>query len=460
MKNDKLERLEKAEIKSLVLILAVPGVIANLVQTIYNLIDRIFIGQMINKDALAAIGIGSPTLLISISISALFIMGGNALQSVALGQKNIAKARNIKYNVFIAMLVGNVFITLLLLIFLKPLLYFFGANSLNIDYAYKYYFIITLGKIISAIAFGLNGLISGEGNPKQSMIFSLIGAVINIVLDPILIYFFGIEGGAIATFIGQIVTSILVLNYHFRKSITSFLDENGKFYDMKLNIKVILKIVKTGVPSSLNFIFTAILIIIINILLAKYSDTEQLASSAMSIFAILTTLINLVALPCMGIAAGMQPIVGYNYGNHNFTRVKQALKWAVIYSAIMLIIMWGIFMIFPEAIIKIFGIKEIDTIALGKKILREFFMVLPLQSIFFITSSFFQSVKLPRVSLILTTTKTLLLNIPLSIILANFFSLEGIWLAAPFTDIIIFILTLIFLSVELKNLKNEEEHDE
>ncbi|MDR5659604.1 MATE family efflux transporter [Serpentinicella sp. ANB-PHB4] len=439
------QRLKEDKIWKLLLKFSLPAIVGMMVNALYNVIDRIFIGRGVGADGLAGITIGFPIMLIFMAFGMLVGVGGSALISIKLGEDNKDEAELILGNSVLMLTVIILIFSVLGLVFLEPLLISFGASDDVLPYAKQYLTIILGGAIFQGIGFGMNNYIRAEGNPKIAMITMLIGAIINIILDPLFIFRFnwGIQGAAWATIIAQAVSSVWVLLYFFGgKSTLKIRREN-----LRLNKNIVTKILAIGsAPFSMQ-IASSIVITLFNRQLATYGG-----DTAISVMGIIHSVSMFTLMPIFGINQGAQPIIGYNYGAKAFNRVKETLKMAIVFATVIVTSGFLITRLFPRQIIYLFNRENIELIEMGINAIQIFLFALPIIGFQIVSSNYFQAVGKAKIATLLTLSRQVLVLIPLLLILPKYFGLMGVWLAAPISDIASSVLSGTFLKLELKKL--------
>lgn len=451
---DRQQKLGVLSIKKLLLEFSIPAIIGMLVNALYNIVDRIFIGKIegIGNYALTGVGITMPISTVIMAFSMLVGIGNAATISIRLGQKRREEAEKSLGNAFILTIISAVMLTIVGLLFIDKLLYLFGASENTILYAKQYINIILIGTIFNMLAFSMNHAIRAEGNPRRAASTMLIGAVLNTILDPIFIFVFGwgVQGAALATIISQLVSAIWVLSY-FIKSQSSL---KLKASNMKLQKDIILSIFSIGMSPFSMQLAASVVSIVANNSLKTYGG--DLAIGAMTVINS-TTMIFL--MPIFGINQGAQPIIGYNYGAKYYKRVKDTLKYAVFAATVIVLIGFMLVELFPASIIKTFNDdpKLVDTGIYG---IRIFLSMLPLVGFQIISTNYFQSIGKAKVSMFLSLLRQVILLIPLYLILPYFFELKGVWLAGPIADATASIITAIFLFREMRKLKEAHMESE
>lgn len=346
---EQTNRLGTLGVGKLLLKLSVPAVTAQLVNMLYNIVDRIYIGNMegIGDAALTGVGVTFPVLMFISAFASLIGMGGAPRASVKLGEKNNAEAERIMGNSMAALLVLAVILTAAFLALGEPLLYLFGASDETIGYALTYMNIYVCGNIFVLPALGMNPFISAQGFARTGMLTVLIGAVVNIVLDPIFIYVFhwGVAGAAIATVISQAVSAVWALAFLSGKKTTLRL----KKCHIRLNFKVLWPVLALGVSPFVMNATESLISICFNSSLQKYGGDD-----AVGAMTILVSIMQLLSLPLSGLAQGAQPITSYNYGCGKMDRVKKSFYLLFIVSMIYSLIFWLINMLFPQLLVGLF----------------------------------------------------------------------------------------------------------
>lgn len=451
--NERTKLLGEEPIGKLLLKFSIPAIIGMLVNALYNIVDRIFIGWGVNELAIGGLYVGMPISLILMAFGMLIGIGGNTLVSIRLGQDRKEDAERIAGNSIVLLLLVSVVIGIVGLIFLEPLLLSFGASEANLGYAMDYLRIILYGAPFQVLGFGMNNFIRGEGNPKIAMTTMLIGAAINIVLDPILIIWLnmGVKGAALATIISQAISAAWVMKFFI--SGDSILNIKKEY--LKLKASIIKEIVSLGFAPFSMQVAASLVTILLNTNLQKHGG--DLATSSMGIIQSLTMLI---LMPMFGINQGSQPIIGFNYGAKNYDRVKETLRYAV-FSAVG-IGTFGLVLtqLFPIQLFKLFmGTGDsLDQITkIGVPGMRIYLSMLPLIGFQVVGSNYFQATGKPTQSAFLSLSRQVLVIIPVLIFLPRILGLNGVWLAAPISDIIATILTAIFLIKDLKTLDPQNQ---
>jgi len=450
--DERSRQLSEEKVWKLLFRFSLPAIVGMVVNALYNVVDRIFIGQGVGSEALAGITIGFPIMLVLMALGMLVGVGGAALVSIKLGEQKKNEAELILGNSVLLLIGVTLLVSVVGLIFLDSILVQFGASAEVLPYAREYLRIILAGAIFQAIGFGMNNFIRAEGNPKIAMITMLIGAVVNIILDPLFIFVFGwgISGAAYATIIAQAVSSIWVMVYFLRqKSLLRISLEN-----MKLNIPIIKRIVAIGSAPCAMQIGSSVVIIIFNKQLSIYGG-----DIAISALGILHSITMFVLMPIIGINQGSQPIIGYNYGAKRYDRVKDTLKSSIFAATGIVIIGFIITRIYPHSLIYLFNKDDAELLRIGTEGIKIFLLALPIIGFQIVGANYFMAVGKPKKSMFLSLSRQVIVLIPMLLILPRFYGLFGIWLAVPVSDTIAFVLTAVFLIKEVKQLNYDNDRE-
>ncbi|MBU3142877.1 MATE family efflux transporter [Clostridium sp. CF012] len=447
---DKSKQLGEMKVLKLLMKFSIPAIVGMVVNALYNVVDRIYIGNGVGSLGIAGIAIAFPVMLVMMAFNMLIGIGSNSLVSIRLGQNRKEEAEGIFGNAFSLLILSSLILTIIGLVGLEPLLKLLGASEQILPYAREYLQIILLGGVFQSIGMGMNNFIRSEGNPKIAMYTMLIGALINIILDPIFIFGFnwGMRGAALATIISQAVSAIWVLRYFLQGN--SLLKIHKK--NLKLEPAIIRGILALGAAPFAMQIAASIQNFIMNTSLATYGG--DIAISGMGVvFSIMT----LMVMPVFGITQGAQPIIGYNYGAKKYDRVKETYKLAAIFATSIVILGWIVTRVFPGQLVSMFNSKDTELIAFGTIAIKRFMMFLPFIGFQIVSSSYFQAVGKPKHSALLGLSRQVLVLIPALIILPKFFGLEGVISAGPLADILSAVVTGIFIFIEMKKLDDHHK---
>lgn len=440
------------KIGGLIIRLAVPSIAAQLVNALYNIVDRIYIGhiEVIGSTALTGVGVTFPLILIISAFSALIGMGGAPRAAIKMGAGDNDGAEKILGNCTSVLIGLSIVLTTVFLIFRDPMLMAFGASENTIGYASDYMEIYLIGTISVQLSLGLNSFISTQGFATTSMATVLIGAVTNIVLDPVFIYGFnmGVKGAAIATILSQTLSAIWVVVFLTGKKTKIKI----KFFNFKLERKVIFPALALGLSPFIMQSTESLVAVTLNSSLQGYGG--DIAVGAMTI---ISSIMQLVYLPMQGLAQGAQPIISFNYGAGNTERVKKAFKLFIKISLSYSVIIWLFVIIFPQIFVRIFtsDAQLIETASWALRIYMAGIFALGAQTA---CQQTFVSLGQANVSIIMALLRKIILLIPLVYILPLFFAdkVLGVFLAEPFADIIAATVTTTVFAVKFpKILKNK-----
>ena len=429
---------------------AVPAVIAMTASSLYNIVDRIFIGQGVGPLAISGLAVTFPIMNLSAAFGAMIGAGGSTLISVKLGQRDYDTAQNILGNIVSLNVIIGVIFAILAIAFIDPILYFFGASENTIEYARDYMFIILLGNVITHLYLGLNSVIRSTGHPTTAMFATIATVIINAILDPLFIYTFGmgISGAAWATIIAQTVALVLVMKIlsnkdevvHFRRGI----------YHLKQ--RIVKNIMSIGVSPFCMQLCACFVVILINKGLQKHGG--DLAIGAYGIVNGITFMFIMIV---MGITQGMQPIAGYNYGAEKFGRVTQVFKYSILYATIVMTLSFLLCEFMPGPLIRMFT-QDSRLIELAEEGMRIIVLVNPVIGFQIVVGHFFQSIGMPKKSIFLSLSRQLLFLIPMLFVLPEFFGTKGVWMSMPAADSISAIVAAVMIWKFYKNgaFKNKE----
>ena len=435
---NKTTDLGTGNIGNLLFKLALPAMIAQVVNVLYNIVDRIFIGRMMNGElAMAGVGIAFPILMIVSAFSALVGMGGAPLAAIKMGEKDNDSAEKIMTNSLSILVILSIILTVLLFFFKEDILCAFGASEDTIKYASDYISIYLLGTLFVQIGLGLNPFINTQGFAKTGMITILIGAIINILLDPIFIFTFnmGVKGAALATISSQFVSAVWVVVFLIGKK--SLLKIRKKY--ILPNLKIVYSILLLGISPFIMQATESLVIISMNNSLSKYGG--DLAIGAMTI---MSSIMQIILLPMVGLTQGAQPIISFNYGAYKIDRVKRAFKLLLVSCLVYSIIMWISIMLIPKVYVTIFN-KNPELIDITVWSMRIYFAGILLFGAQIACQQTFLALGQAKISMILALLRKIILLIPLIFILPMLVEnkLQGVLLAEPIADVLAAIVTVI-----------------
>ncbi len=449
--NQNVGDLRNKKIGRLLAKLAIPTTIAMIANSLYNIVDTIFIGKGVGTLAIAGIGIVFPIQMIVMSLAQLIGLGSASMISRYLGRKDYKNAANVAGNSFLSIAILGIAVSAVVFIFMGPILKLFGASENILPYAGQYLSIIVFGFIYFPFMVSTNNIIRAEGDARNSMLIMLLATGLNIVLDPIFIFGFnmGIRGAAYATIISQFAGFIFAVSYYLRgKSILPV-----KINCFKLKFSIIKEMTGLGFASFIRQVSASFLIIIVNNSLNLYGGDIFIAA-----YAVVNRIFIFTAMPLFGVVAGVQPIIGYNHGADNTKRVRQALKVSILSTVAVGSFSFLIFMIFPSHIISIFS-NDSELISIAVFPLRMITLLFPFLGSQFIGAGFFQSIGKAAPSIILSMSRQILFLIPLILLMPLLLGINGIWISFPIADILAIILTGIFLYRELKRIGRPDKMD-
>ncbi len=447
--------LGKEKVSKLLLKFSIPCILSLLISSLYNIVDQIFIGNSeLGFLGNAATSIVFPITIIAVAFAWAIGDGSAAYLSLCQGRKDTKNAHIAIGNGILVNFIISIIFVILGFLFMDNLLFLFGASDVTLPIAQDYFRIILIFIPVYILANGMNAIIRADGSPGFSMASTLIGAIANIILDPIFIFVFkwGISGAAWATVIGQCLSLIVSIIYFTRtKTFKISLDS------FKININIFSNVIKLGISTFITQMSIVVISLVCNIMLAKYGAMSKYGSDipiavigiCMKVF---TIAINIV----VGIVLGAQPILGYNYGAKQYDRVKKTFKLVVISTIIVGLISMLLFELCPTTIIKMFGTESDLYMEFAIKTFRIFLFFIIFTCSIKVSSIFFQAVGNPIKASIVSLTRDIICFVPLVIILPMFMEIEGVLYAAPIADVIGIIVTIILLILFFRKLGNEE----
>lgn len=433
--------------------LAAPAIMAQVINLLYNLVDRVYIGHMPNDGSLALTGVGvcMPIIMIVTAFAMLISMGGAPRASIFMGKGDYESAEKTLGNCFTLQLIISVVLSAILLIWNKELLLMFGASENTIGYATAYMNIYALGTIFVQLTLGMNSFITTQGFAKVGMLSVLIGAICNIILDPILIYGLnmGVRGAAFATIVSQAISMIWVLSFLLGKKTRLKI----KVKNMGFNKKIILPCIALGTSPFIMQASESVIAVCFNSSLLKYGG--DIAVGAMTI---LTSVMQFSMLPMQGLAQGAQPITSYNYGARKPERVRRVFKLLLISSLAYSLVLWALIMLFPQIFAMIFT-PDAELISYAKWALRIYAAAMGLFGAQIACQMTFVSLGNAKCSIIVAVMRKFILLIPLIYILPQFISNKtmAVYMAEPVADIIAVTFTVSLFLYQFKKAMKEIE---
>lgn len=441
------ELLGTEKIWKLLIKYSIPAIIGMLVTSLYNTVDRVFIGSIpgVGSLAIAGLGVTMPVFTLILAFGMLIAMGATTNISINLGEGKKEEAEKILGNALILSIIVSIVVSVIGLIFIDEILMAFGASTDTLYYAKEYMSVILSGTVFSLVGFTLNNAIRADGNPKMAAKTMVVGCVLNLILDPVFIFVFdlGIRGAATATVICQIITAIWVLHYFTKGNSNLKLRVNN----FKLEKNIVKIIVVLGASAFAFELSMSLVQVLSNNALKFYGG--DLAVGAMTA---VTSISLMFMMPIFGINQGVQSIIGYNYGAKKYDRSKQALVLSIVVATIILVIGFVVIQIFPRFFVGIFN-KDKELMDIGVQGIRIYLSTLPIIGISIVGPVYFQSIGKAKYSMVLILLRQFILLAPLILILPKFFGLSGVWLAQPVSDIISAIVIILILIKDFRETK-------
>lgn len=437
----------------LLLAFSVPSIIACLVNSVYNIVDQIFIGQGVGYLGNAATTVSFPMMTIVMAFSTLAGSGGGAYAAIKLGERDGREANLTLNNLFSMSLIIGILISALGLLFLDPLLVMFGATETVMPYARDYTSIILMGVPFSVLGTTMSNMARTDGNPRLSMYGILIGAALNTILDPLYIFVFhwGVKGAAIATITSQILSAVILCHYFWKRGNMRF-----ELKLMKLVPRVCKKSLALGTSSGIAQLVACIMQVVMNNSLVYYGNQSEVTGDvALSAMGIVMKIVMILGSFCIGIGVGAQPILGFNYGAGNYKRIRTTYFKAVIYATVSISAGWLICQTMPRLILGLFGSGNAQFTSFAVKCMRIYLGGLFCAGFQIVSTSYFQATGQPLKASLLSMLRQLIILIPLLLILPLFFGLDGILYAGPVADIGSAVIVAFFIIPSIKKLNRQ-----
>lgn len=437
------------KISKLVWDYALPGIVGTLVIGLYNVVDRIFIGQVEGALAISGLTITFPVMNLISSLGMLVGAGAAARISISLGKRDKHTAEQILGNSLLLTIILNAVFVTQFFIFLEPVLMAFGASELTYTYARDYLQIVLLGNVFVSLCYNFNAMMRSSGYPKKAMYTMLIGAVLNIILSPIFLFVFdmGIKGVAWATVISMFIGMLFVMHHFTRKSSVIRL----RWRNVQLNKKIILSIISIGLsPFSMQVAASGVAVLMNTSLLRYGGDL------AVGAYGIINSILMIILMVVLGLNQGTQPIIGFNYGAGNYRRVRETLFYSLKVASIFTTTGFLIGMLFPRLIASAFT-TDVELLNITETGARIAVTALPLVGFQIVSSSFFQSIGFAAKSIIQSLSRQLIFLVPGILLLPRLWDLNGLWIAMPVSDTLAALLSLYLLVIQLRHLKKMEE---
>ena len=439
---------EKDPIPKAVAKLALPTVLSMIVAVLYNMVDTFFVGQIGDENQVAAVSVATPVFLFFMAIGNIFGIGGSSFLSRALGEKQVDKVKHISSFCFYGGIVAGTLGGILMLAFMKPILESVGTSENTFGFAREYLTVIAYGGPLIVISCAFSNLLRGEGSAKSAMFGMMSGTIANIILDPVFILpsflGMGVAGAAIATLIGNLVSIIIYVIHSVSKdSVLSLHIKN-----FRVSEGILFGVLTIGLPASITNILMSLSNIIMNTQLVTYGDIP-VAGMGIAMKANM-----LVVFVQMGIAMGVQPLIGYNYGAKNFSRMKSAMKFALLLNIIAGLVIFAVYFLFTTPIVSIFMKDNPQVIEASAMILRALMIASPVLGVLFVFNFTFQAMGKAIPSLTLAISRQGFIFMPMVFILNSLFGLQGLIYAQPIADYVSVTMAVIMFLVMNRKLKS------
>lgn len=428
--NDRTKALGSEPVGKLLMQYALPAVVAMTASSLYNIVDRIFIGHIGSSSegalALSGLAVTFPIMNLSAAFGAMVGVGGSTYMSVKLGQKDNKTAERVLGNVVTLNIIVGVLLAIFGILYIDKLLIFFGASEKTVVYAHEYMYVILLGNVVTHLYLGLNACLRSTGHPNIAMISTIATVVVNSILDPLFIFTFdmGIRGAAIATILAQVVALIYV--WKVLSNPQDLIHLHKGIYGLRK--KIVKNILKIGMSPFSMQLCACLVVIIINQSLLHHGGEMAIAS-----YGIINGITFLFIMVVMGICQGMQPIAGYNYGAQQYDRVIQVLKHSILLATLVMCISFVLNEFFPRLTIQLFTDNSTLT-ELSEDGMRLIVLMAPLVGFQIVVGHFFQSIGMSKQSIILSLSRQLLLLIPFLLIFPGIWGTNGVWASITVSD--------------------------
>lgn len=439
--------LGREKVSTLLLQYATPAIIAQIASSLFNVVDRIFIGQGVGALAISGLALTFPFMNLAAAFGALVGVGASALTSIKLGEKDYTTARLVLGNVIILNLIFGILFTVACLPFLEPILYAFGGSEQTVAYAKEYMFIILLGNVFTHLYLGLNAVLRSAGYPTKAMYVTIFAVGLNAVLDAlfILVFKWGIAGAAWATVITQMIaTLVLIFIFLKQNQIVHFTKDC-----FKLKKKIVFDACAIGMSPFMTNLVACLVVIIVNIQLKKYGG-----DLAIGAYGIINSIAFTFVMIILGLTQGMQPIIGYNYGAKLQYRVLSTLKKGMIAGFVITTIGFLVSELCPRLISSAFTNDE-EMINISITGFRLFMLAFPIVGMQIVASNFFQAIGKAKIAIFLSLTRQLLFLIPALYLMPLVLGLNGVWLSIVVADFLSAFVSLWVLVVSIKKMKKD-----
>lgn len=442
--------LAEKPVGSLLMQYAIPAIVAMAASSVYNIIDGIFIGQGVGAEAIMGLALTGPLMSLTAAFGAMVGVGAATLMSVKLGQKDYGTAQKILGNVVIMNLTLGIVLGLLLLVFINPILRFFGASDVTLPYARNFMSIILVGNVVTHMYLGLNALLRSTNRPQKAMCATIGTVVLNCILAPIFIFVlgWGIRGAATATIMAQMIMLTWQLRLFSNKNELIHLNRSI----IKLDVKIVKESLLVGLPQFLINLCACLVAAMMTRSLITYGG-----DMAVGAFGICNRFILFIVMVVIGLNQGMQPIAGYNFGARRYDRVLGVLGKALIFGSVITLAGFVIGVFFPTPFVSVFAKDSPQLIKLSAHALSCMVMMFPIVGIQIVSTAFFQSIGYAPKSIFLSLTRQLIFLVPAIFILPHLYAdpLEGLWHAAPVADGLASVLAITLLVLQVKKFKKQ-----
>ncbi len=431
---------------------ALPAMIAMTASSLYNIVDRVFIGQGVGAMAISGLAITFPFMNLTSAFGAGVGVGASTAISVKLGQKDYATAQNILGNTFSLNLIIGIGLSIICLLFLDPILRFFGASNQTIPYAHQYMVIILIGNVISHMYFGMNALLRAASKPQQAMFATIFTVVMNVILDALFILGFGwgIEGAAIATILSQFMA--LCWQFKLFSNKNELLHFKRGIYRLKK--KLVEHILAIGVSPFLMNVCACVVVIFINNQLVRFGGDLSVGA-----YGIANGIAMVFVMLVIGINQGMQPIAGYNFGAQKIDRLKRVLNLSILAATALMVVGWLIAMFLPYYCARLFTTDK-TLIEMGIKAIRVMMICFPVIGFQMVVTNFFQCIGKVKISIFLSLSRQMIILLPLLGVLPMIWGIEGVWYSMPVSDFASSAMAAVIMVSFLNNLKKQEKKSE
>lgn len=449
-KTNQFNVLAEKPVGSLLMQYAIPAIVAMAASSVYNIIDGIFIGQGVGAEAIMGLALTGPLMSLTAAFGAMVGVGAATLMSVKLGQKDYGTAQKILGNVVIMNLTLGIVLGMLLLVFINPILRFFGASDVTLPYARNFMSIILVGNVITHMYLGLNALLRSTNRPQKAMCATIGTVVLNCILAPIFIFVlgWGIRGAATATVMAQMIMLMWQLRLFSNKDELIHLSRSI----IKLDVKIVKESLLVGLPQFLINLCACLVAAMMTRSLTTYGG-----DMAVGAFGICNRFILFIVMVVIGLNQGMQPIAGYNFGARRYDRVLGVLNKALIFGSVITLTGFVIGVFFPTPFVSVFAKDSPQLIKMSAHALSCMVMMFPIVGIQIVSTAFFQSIGYAPKSIFLSLTRQLIFLVPAIFILPHLYAdpLEGLWHAAPVADGLASVLAITLLVLQVKKFKKQ-----